>query len=99
LSVNSNQKIEIMEKNFFTGFVITKKFTCPACGAVLFGYEALCSGCEINLCTYTCSTTAYNGFFIKYFYKPAPRTFAARTESPSLTDASTSAYEKKLRDL
>ena len=58
-----------MEKKiFFTDFVITKKFICPACGEIIFGFEASCPDCGINFGTYTFSVSGFKGLQMKYFY-------------------------------
>lgn len=54
-------------KNFFY-FSITAAWYCPACGEFLFGFEALCPECEINLGLYNFNSTGYKGYTVKYFF-------------------------------
>ncbi|MBR4267462.1 MAG: hypothetical protein IKQ46_15560 [Bacteroidales bacterium] len=46
----------------------TRELRCPACGALLSGFESCCPGCEINLGNNSVSVTNYKNIRLKMFY-------------------------------
>lgn len=55
--------------NFFLYFNITSYNRCPACGEFVYGFEAFCKDCGLNLCLNNFTTSSYRDYTFKFIFK------------------------------
>lgn len=55
--------------NFFSYFNITVYHCCPACGEFVYGFEAFCKDCGLNLCLNNFTTSGYRDYTFKFVFK------------------------------